>query len=138
MKDTARFDTHLRRALFTEYLREAWLGIALFILILSLAAGMLSVQLRQKQSALDDLRGASPQTGTATVTGITSRPVSRRHPEPEMTIYLTIGDRQTWVTSRHAVQIGESFQATYRVGRSGTVYVDKMRQLPEKPSAVSP
>jgi hypothetical protein len=138
MKDAIRSDTRLRRALLTGHLRDTWFGILLLIAILCLAGGMLTVQIQQNQRTLRDLRGASPRTGTAIVTGITSRPVSRHHPDPEISIYLTIDSRPARVTARRAARIGESFQATYRIGQSGTVYVDNLEPLPANRQAIAP
>lgn len=138
MKDAIRSDTRLRRALLTGYLRDTWFGILLLIAILCLVGGMLTVQIQQNQRTLSDLRGASPRTGTATVTGITSRPVSRRHPDPEISIYLAIDSRPARVTARRTARIGECFQATYRIGRSGVVYVDKLEPLPANRRAIAP
>lgn len=88
-----------------------------------------------------DQLGAVPQQGAAVVvTLVPSRPVADNAPEPAMADVRFRGNlyAATHVMDAEEMKVGDTVQITYRVGKSGRIYLDSIAPLPHGSSPPKP
>ncbi|MGI4789661.1 MAG: hypothetical protein ACRYFS_12510 [Janthinobacterium lividum] len=88
---------------------------ALFVLGFYLGAPLFTIYDELGQSA-------GHQVGT--VTNIVSRPVSRGNVDPSALISIQVGNKAGMINSHSALYVGQKLSVDYRIGRSGTLYID--------------
>ena len=137
----SRPDASRRRALWWAIIRHDAPQILNSVLVSLLLLGVAALGIWNYNRTREDLEGALPQQAEGVVTAVGYRPATETNPDPYRLAYLAIDDRTlvldrpfSTVTLQRGVplQIGQPVRFTYRMGKSGTWYLDRVEPLPRE------
>ena len=76
-----------------------------------------------------DKLGKTTQHQVGTVTNILRRPITRGNVDPAALVSIQVGNKVTMINSHYSLHNGEKLSLDYKIGRSGTLYVDNFRPI---------
>jgi hypothetical protein len=77
---------------------------------------------------MEDYKGATPRKTEAEVLSIYSLPVTRGRIDPSQEVSLKLADGKMALLETHAdLHVGQKLRVSYRIGKSGRVYVDLLK-----------
>jgi hypothetical protein len=118
---TTPLQQQLQRAALTQTMRVAGPAILAILLILVVMVGIFAVQ---PWYISQDLQGSVVRQAVGKVTGL-----YYQHKQPVHTVTLEVNGVRAPVQTTTPVRIGQPVQVTYRVGKSGRMYVVDMAVL---------
>jgi hypothetical protein len=124
MNTLSHTERNLRRAVFWQNVRQWWPGVLIVAIVLGIGIWWATEPIREEY----DMRGMPVQTGTGTIEHIIY-PVRRMSSDRTPTVILTVHDLRTRVGTYLPLKRGQIVQVTYRIGRSGRVYVGSIVPL---------
>ena len=77
-----------------------------------------------------DLSGAPTRQGTGTVTSITHEPTTRGQPDPPFLVLVRLNGRSERVLTHTPLRLGQVVPISYRVGKSGRIYITRVGSSP--------
>ena len=76
-----------------------------------------------------DEQGKPAQHGVGTVTSIISRSLTRGNTDPAALVGIEVGNRTTLINSHSSFFVGQKLSVDYKIGRGGTLYVDRFKPI---------
>lgn len=126
----SRPQRRLGRALAWHDLRPRLLAALIFA---GLGVGAICFLLRREDYRTQDLQGAPVLQATARVESVIPLVVSGKHPVFEFQVFLRVGEKRGFVTVPMTLfpnlAKGREVHASYQIGKSGALYINRVEPL---------